>query len=50
MKQADILVTHEAPGAHRHGFEVLDALALMMRAKLLMHGHHHEPVDYPRMD
>ena len=48
-QHADILVTHEAPGAHPHGFEVLDELALYLNASLVVHGHHHESVDY-RLD
>ena len=46
---ADILVTHEASSAHPHGFQVLDELALSLGAGLLVHGHHHESVDY-RLD
>lgn len=41
VKQADILVTHEAPAAHVYGFEGLDALARDMRVKLHVHGHQH---------
>lgn len=40
-KQADILVTHEAPSSHRHGFEVLDDLAFAMNVGHVFHGHHH---------
>ncbi|MDM0010541.1 metallophosphoesterase [Variovorax sp. J22G73] len=46
--QADILVTHEAPSAHPRGFQVLDDLAVALGAKLLVHGHHHEDIDYVR--
>ena len=42
QQQADILVTHEAPSCHRHGFNVLDDLAFNMRVSRLFHGHHHE--------
>jgi len=38
----DILVTHEAPSSHRHGFAVIDALAATAGARLIVHGHHHE--------
>lgn len=38
----DILVTHEAPSSHRHGFSVLDDLARSAGARLIVHGHHHE--------
>ena len=41
-KRADILVTHEAPSCHRHGFKVLDELAEAMGARMIVHGHHHE--------
>ncbi|WP_415519878.1 MAG: metallophosphoesterase [Desulfovibrio aminophilus] len=40
---ADVLVTHEAPTTHPHGFEVLDNLARDMGVRLVVHGHHHEP-------
>jgi len=38
----DVLVSHEAPSSHRHGFPVLDALAEVCGARLIVHGHHHE--------
>lgn len=41
--QADVLVTHEAPSCHRYGFKEIDLLAEAMGAKLIVHGHHHEP-------
>ncbi|MEB0113548.1 metallophosphoesterase [Variovorax sp. RTB1] len=47
-ERAEILVTHEAPGAYHHGFEVLDELAAGLRARLLVHGHHHKAIDYRR--
>ena len=37
----DILITHEAPSTHPHGFSVLDDLAEQMGAKVLVHGHTH---------
>lgn len=46
--QADILVTHEAPSAHHRGFQVLDELAIALSATVLVHGHHHENIDYVR--
>jgi predicted phosphodiesterase len=46
--QADILVTHEAPSAHPRGFRVLDELAIALGATVLVHGHHHENIDYGR--
>ena len=42
QQQADILVTHEAPSCHRHGFSVLDELAFDMGVSRVFHGHHHE--------
>lgn len=39
--KADVLVTHEAPSCHRHGFEELDLLAEIMGVKHIIHGHHH---------
>jgi predicted phosphodiesterase len=41
-QKADILVTHEAPGSHRHGFEVIGDLAAAMEVKHIFHGHLHE--------
>ena len=46
--RADILVTHEAPSAHVHGFMAIDELAISLGAKLVVHGHHHESTDYLR--
>lgn len=43
--RADILVAHEAPTSHRHGFGVLDDLARDIGAQLVVHGHHHAPYD-----
>lgn len=38
----DVLVTHEAPTCHRHGFVGIDDAARLCRARLVVHGHHHE--------
>jgi hypothetical protein len=38
----DILVTHEAPSCHPHGFAVIDVLAKTCGARLIVHGHHHQ--------
>lgn len=46
-QRADVLVTHEAPGSHPHGFQVLDRLAHSMGAQAIFHGHHHEDIPYP---
>jgi predicted phosphodiesterase len=40
--RADVLVTHEAPTCHRHGFVGINIAAEMCRARLVVHGHHHE--------
>jgi len=46
-QKADVLVCHEAPGAHPHGFAIIDELADSLGAKQIIHGHHHEPFIYP---
>jgi hypothetical protein len=38
----DVLVTHEAPSSHPHGFAAIDALAEGCGARLIVHGHHHQ--------
>ena len=43
-QRADVLVLHEAPESHRHGFRALGDLARAMGARTIVHGHHH--VDY----
>lgn len=43
--RADILISHEAPGYHQHGFELLDTLAQSMSAKVVVHGHQHDGLD-----
>jgi predicted phosphodiesterase len=40
--RVDVLVTHEAPSCHRHGFVGIDTAAQACRARLVVHGHHHE--------
>ena len=40
-RRADILVAHEAPSTHPHGFAALDDLARALRVRLVVHGHHH---------
>lgn len=39
---ADVLVSHEAPRSHRHGFIAIDQLAEAMGVKKVFHGHLHE--------
>lgn len=43
--RADVLITHEAPGYHPNGFEILDTLAQVMGVKATVHGHHHDCLD-----
>lgn len=47
-ERADILVTHEAPTCHRHGFREIDDLARSLCVKAAFHGHHHEQINYDR--
>lgn len=44
-ERADVLVTHEAPGYHRIGFEILDTLAQALGVKVSVHGHHHDALN-----
>jgi predicted phosphodiesterase len=44
--RADILLTHEAPSCHPHGFETIDLLARQMGVRAAFHGHHHDCLDY----
>ena len=46
LESADILVLHEAPSCHPHGFSELDDLANKMGVRAVFHGHHHELMDY----
>lgn len=43
---ADILVTHEAPACHPLGFKEIDELAVTMGVQRVIHGHHHEDLNY----
>ncbi len=49
-QRADILVTHEAPSCHPHGFEVIDLLAQKMGVQTLFHGHQHDSLNYRAWD
>lgn len=49
-QRADILVTHEAPSAHPHGFDAIDLLAAAMGVRQVYHGHHHDSLDYGRVE
>lgn len=44
--RADVLVTHEAPGAHPQGHEALTLLAAAMGVQAHFHGHTHDCVNY----
>jgi Icc-related predicted phosphoesterase len=46
-QQADVLVSHEAPACHPHGFDEISALIGAMGVSRAFHGHHHESVTYP---
>lgn len=50
VQEADILVTHEAPSCHSHGFKTIDHLAQAMGIKRLFHGHHHDCINYRAWD
>jgi calcineurin-like phosphoesterase family protein len=41
-RRANILVTHEAPSCHPHGFMAIDRLARSLRVRAAFHGHHHD--------
>ena len=45
-QRANILVTHEAPGCHPHGFDELTRLAQSMGVQASFHGHQHDCLDY----
>lgn len=40
-QKADVLISHEAPSCHPHGFAFINELAEAMGARLIVHGHHH---------
>ena len=39
-------MTHEALGAHPHGWTAIDQLAAAMQVQVVVHGHLHERIDY----
>jgi len=45
-QDADVLVTHEAPSCHPHGFMAIDELAVSMGVQKSFHGHQHDNLDY----
>lgn len=46
MESAEIMVTHEAPSCHPYGFAALDELAQSLGVQEVIHGHHHDSLDY----
>ncbi|MBI6885141.1 metallophosphoesterase family protein [Pseudomonas putida] len=46
MESADILVCHEAPSCHPYGYSEIDDLASTMGVRMVIHGHHHDALDY----
>lgn len=49
-QKADILVMHEAPAYHEHGFEIIDCLAQVMGARIVVHGHQHDDTAFESED
>jgi len=45
-QRADVLVSHEAPACHPHGFRKIDELMDAMGVQRAFHGHHHESLAY----
>jgi hypothetical protein len=45
-QRAEVLVTHEAPSVHPHGFAVIDELARGLGVGRAFHGHQHDRLDY----
>ena len=39
------MISHEAPESHHHGFREIGDLARAMGVKIVLHGHHHRPVN-----
>lgn len=46
QEKADMLVSHEAPSSHPHGFQAIDDLAVSLGVRMAYHGHHHEHIKY----
>ncbi|MNH14033.1 hypothetical protein D3C79_736200 [compost metagenome] len=40
------MVSHEAPSCHPYGYAEIDELAHAMEVKMVMHGHHHDSLNY----
>lgn len=47
QRRADVLVTHEAPTGHHHGFHAIDRLADTLGVSWVVHGHHHTDLVHP---
>lgn len=47
-QRADILVTHEAPSSHPHGYDAIDELTRSLGATKSFHGHHHDRLNYSK--
>lgn len=45
-QRAEILISHEAPSSHPHGFAAIDELARSLGVRVAFHGHHHDRLDY----
>ena len=45
-QKADVLVTHEAAGCHKKGFDAIDRLGKALHVKWIFHGHQHEDRDF----
>lgn len=45
-QRADVLVSHEAPSVHPHGFTAIEDLAQSLKVGKSFHGHHHDRLDY----
>ena len=46
--QADVLVSHEAPGAHPQGNEAIEMLGVAMGVARIFYGHTHDSINYTR--
>ena len=46
----DLLITHEAPSCHQLGFAGIDELTRIVKPRCLVHGHHHQNIDYQSAD
>lgn len=49
-RQARVLVSHEAPSCHQHGWSAIDEIARKMKVSHVFHGHLHETKTYPKQE